>query len=269
MKFTPEVIAALAVLREHADNDFERHRIDVLERDLTAPPQVEVIDDTHQRFNGMIYHKNPSGHYMTNLPLHRAVWSFNHGQIPNGYHIHHIDQDKANNHIENLQALTNNEHRRTHNNLTKQIFPRICPVCGETFAPKHRAQVCCSWGCAGKLKAKPPVKKICPVCGKNFTVSYPNRDQIYCSYSCALAHRTNSHIEKICPTCGKKFTVTYGQRDKIYCSRDCVTTYLTKPRIEKTCPVCGKNFSVRPSREKQICCSRSCRSTLINANRKK
>ena len=57
MKFTPEVIAALQVLKDNAENDFERHRIDILERDLTAPfvddtrrQSPKIIDLTGQRF---------------------------------------------------------------------------------------------------------------------------------------------------------------------------------------------------------------------------
>jgi len=61
MKFTPEVIAALQVLRDNATNDFERHRLDVLERDLTATcvekfndnnrfQSPKIIDLTGQRF---------------------------------------------------------------------------------------------------------------------------------------------------------------------------------------------------------------------------
>ena len=61
MKFTPEVVAALAVLREHAENDFERHRLDVLERDLTTPPQVEVIDEKTQIFAGVTFFDTPHG----------------------------------------------------------------------------------------------------------------------------------------------------------------------------------------------------------------
>ena len=57
MKFTPEVVAALEVLRAAAENDFERHRIDVLERDLHEPPKVEVIDDKHQRFADILFFK--------------------------------------------------------------------------------------------------------------------------------------------------------------------------------------------------------------------
>lgn len=49
MEMTPEVITALTVLRNAAENDFERHRINVLERDLTSPPRVEVIDSAHQK----------------------------------------------------------------------------------------------------------------------------------------------------------------------------------------------------------------------------
>ena len=45
MKFTPEVIAALNVLRNAAENDFERHRLDVLERDLAATRRNKINDN--------------------------------------------------------------------------------------------------------------------------------------------------------------------------------------------------------------------------------
>ena len=63
MKFTPEVIAALKTLKSAAENDFERHRLDVLEKDLTAPPKVEIIDEKHQKFLGVTYHEEKSGTY--------------------------------------------------------------------------------------------------------------------------------------------------------------------------------------------------------------
>ena len=52
MVFDEKIKTAFEVLRNAATNDFERHRIDVLERDLTSPPVAEQIDETHQRFNG-------------------------------------------------------------------------------------------------------------------------------------------------------------------------------------------------------------------------
>lgn len=39
---------------------------------------------------------------------HRAVWIDNHGAIPDGAVIHHINGDKMDNRIENLQLYENN-----------------------------------------------------------------------------------------------------------------------------------------------------------------
>ena len=154
MKFTPEVIAALAILRKNAENDFERHRLDVLERDLTAPPQVEVIDDNHQRFNGVTYLKNnKSGHFSRHICIHRAVWAYFNDEIPDGkFNIHHIDLNPNNNAPHNLQLLTQADHRRLHNALlrTKGI-EKICPICKKTFYTHERKVTCCSLSCGRKL----------------------------------------------------------------------------------------------------------------------
>lgn len=56
MKQPERVAKLLNELRTLAENDFERHRLDVLERDLTKPPKVEIVDETHQKFNGITCH---------------------------------------------------------------------------------------------------------------------------------------------------------------------------------------------------------------------
>lgn len=73
MKFTPEVITALQVLKDNAETDFERHRISVLENDLTNPPKVEVIDEKHQKFDGFIYHWVSSGHFVLSSHIDRKI----------------------------------------------------------------------------------------------------------------------------------------------------------------------------------------------------
>jgi len=73
MKNPERAAELLAELRSFTENDFERHRIDVLKRDLTVPPVVEIIDETHQRFNSITYHKDSCGHYDNDLRIHRAV----------------------------------------------------------------------------------------------------------------------------------------------------------------------------------------------------
>lgn len=46
------------------------------------------------------------------MPEHRAVWTDEHGDIPSGAVIHHIDGDKTNNHVSNLSLVdSNGEHR--------------------------------------------------------------------------------------------------------------------------------------------------------------
>jgi hypothetical protein len=51
--------------------------------------------------------------------MHRYVWENHNGKIPMGYDIHHIDNNKANNDINNLMCLPKSEHTRLfspHNN---------------------------------------------------------------------------------------------------------------------------------------------------------
>ena len=46
--------------------------------------------------------------------IHRACWEAYWGMIPKGYVVHHVDGDKLNNEIENLQCMTRSEHSSYH-----------------------------------------------------------------------------------------------------------------------------------------------------------
>jgi len=51
--------------------------------------------------------------------MHRYVWQKERGEIPEGWDIHHINEDKTDNRIENLECLPKSEHTRKyspHNN---------------------------------------------------------------------------------------------------------------------------------------------------------
>ncbi len=177
MYMSLKVLEALDVLRNAAENDFERHRLDILINDLTAPPTVEIVDDTHQKFNSDIYYKDANGHYRKYIPLHRAVWQYYRGKIINDYCVHHIDENKNNNDISNLQMMSMSEHRHLHNQ--KMPITKICPVCGKEFTlkfPSYKVD-CCSTECAAQIrqKRKPSVEKICPICGKRFTLPHPSQ----------------------------------------------------------------------------------------------
>ena len=51
--------------------------------------------------------------------MHRYVWENEKGKIPEGWDIHHINNDKADNRISNLECLSKSEHTKKyspHNN---------------------------------------------------------------------------------------------------------------------------------------------------------
>lgn len=65
-------------------------------------------------FNGRVYRWNGKYYRKSRTFLHRDVWVFHNGPIPKGYHIHHVDENAANNTIENLQMVWGSTHLSEH-----------------------------------------------------------------------------------------------------------------------------------------------------------
>ena len=78
----------------------------------------------YQFFNGQKYSLRNTGYYgLTNDDrrlIHRDVWEFHNGKIPPNYDIHHKDDDRSNNRIENLELYTKSEHSRRFNSGKNQ-----------------------------------------------------------------------------------------------------------------------------------------------------
>jgi len=49
-----------------------------------------------------------------NVKIHVYVWERENGEKPKGYDIHHIDKDKGNYSLDNLQLLTHSDHQKIH-----------------------------------------------------------------------------------------------------------------------------------------------------------
>ena len=63
----------------------------------------ESPNPAHRRYFGRAGHR-----------LHRDVWEFHHGPVPEGMHIHHIDGNTANNDISNLACVSLKDHWDEH-----------------------------------------------------------------------------------------------------------------------------------------------------------
>ena len=55
--------------------------------------------------------QSPDG---TRKRMHVYVWEYYNGPVQDNYHVHHIDGDKSNNNIENLELLRGREHLSLH-----------------------------------------------------------------------------------------------------------------------------------------------------------
>jgi len=83
-----------------------------------VPSPLPVVE-----FNGNKYTMRNTGYFgrtdAKRSLLHRDVWEFHNGPIPDGSDIHHINENRTDNSIENLECLPKSEHTRKylpHNN---------------------------------------------------------------------------------------------------------------------------------------------------------
>lgn len=70
-----------------------------------------------RRSNGRVYiycPSHPSASRDGYIPRSHFVWEAHHGPLPAGFIIHHRNEDPSDDRIENLQALTDEEHKRLH-----------------------------------------------------------------------------------------------------------------------------------------------------------
>ena len=73
---------------------------------------------THQEYNGVKFTLCNTG-YLRRTDgdrelMHRFVWKSERGDIPPGHDIHHIDENKLNNDISNLEMMSLSDHAKFH-----------------------------------------------------------------------------------------------------------------------------------------------------------
>ena len=93
--------------------------------------------------------------------LHRVIVENELGRLLSDDEVvHHINEDKLDNRIENLQVMSKAEHTRLHRSTGRTKVQLKCPWCGELFARERRqthlvkrknGYTCCSRKCSGKI----------------------------------------------------------------------------------------------------------------------
>lgn len=83
--------------------------------------------------NIKFYYDKRNGYYFNfnrnkKIYLHRYIWEKHNGEIPKGFIIHHKDNDRTNNNIENLECISRSDHSKGHKkpkNIKKEEYDTI------------------------------------------------------------------------------------------------------------------------------------------------
>lgn len=165
--------------------------------------------------------------------LHVYVWEKHFGKIPKGYQIHHKDENKDNNEIDNLMCMTQKEHLHWHGENIPSDRLKKWQKNMEVQREKTKA-----WHSSpeGRAWHKKHAEKI------------------------GLAHIGKTPM--VCENCGKEFTS--GKKHGKYCSANCRSKSRRKSGIDnemRKCVICGKTYSVNKY-SKTKTCSKECKSKL-------
>jgi len=67
------------------------------------------------------------------------VWKQHYGEKPYGYHIHHIDGNKDNNDISNLECLSPDDHAKRHGYISNLVMAET--INGDEWKRRHQAGI--------------------------------------------------------------------------------------------------------------------------------
>lgn len=207
---------------------------------------------TEIEFNGKIYKRYPDSvarshrvYYVQGTApkartyLHRDIWEYHNGPIPDDYDVHHIDGDSFNNTIENLTLMKHGEHSNLH------------------FS---------EWYAENKEKQLAHLENVRPL-----TVEWHRSEEGRTWHKEHWQKTIGRIIEKkefICLNCLNQFTSRTSMKSVKFCSEKCGERYRWRTQLDtdRSCEICGAPFKAY-KKSKRKTCSSKCRYTLMHRNR--
>lgn len=191
-----------------------------------------IMSGTKQMFNGKVYYL--CGKYFQNNGerLHRTVYAYHRGSIPQGFAVHHIDEDRSNNDISNLALMLAGEHTKHHHSGKAKLMPAEAL---SAAAEWHGSAEGIEWhkqqykDTKDKFRAK--ISIICEICLSEALVINTGSNR-FCGANCAAKHRRKSGVDnesRKCEYCSSLFQVNKYKTNR-FCCRICAAKYNAEKR---------------------------------------
>jgi hypothetical protein len=164
--------------------------------------------------------------------LHREIWVYHNGPIPQGYVIHHKDHNHLNNEPDNLVLMLSSAHHKYHGTVSPWPHSEEGQAHLEAIRDLTKA-----WHASPEghewhkqhgveaFKKRAPIERVCKQCGTSYaTLRYGEAAQ-FCSNNCKSAWRRDSgldNVEKVCDYCGNTFIANKYAAAKC-CSNQCAS----------------------------------------------
>ncbi len=164
-------------------------------------------------FNGFRFTQDAkTGYYLSSgyiyngkqIRLHRYVWIYYNGEIPEGYDVHHKNEDKDNNDISNLELKLSNKHYSDHsikNKRTeewKNTWEEIRQKGSEAhkrLEMREKSSQLFKKQYAERIANSEPQKCICIECQKEYT-TYNLGINMFCSRICKARNQRKRFKEE-------------------------------------------------------------------------